>query len=75
MTRALMPLSARQAVKAFPDLTEKVLQEVVRDQFIEGLFDEWVQERLLHEAPETMQDALKLAQLGAARAAQGPLWI
>ena len=40
MTRALIPLSARQAVKAFPDLTEKVLQEVVRDQFIEGLFDE-----------------------------------
>ena len=65
---------ARQAVEAFPDLTEKARQEVVRDQFIEGLFDERVQERLLQEAPETMQDALKLArQLGAARATQRSL--
>ena len=40
-------------------------QEVVRDQFIEGLCDERVQERLLQEASETMEKALKLTcQLG-----------
>ena len=65
---------AQQAVKAFPDLTEKARQEVVRDQFIKGLRDEHVQERLLQEAPETMENALKFArQLGAARAAQRSL--
>ena len=53
-----------QAVRAYPDLTEEAQQEV-RDQFIEGLCDERVQERLLQEAPETMEKALKLAcQLG-----------
>ena len=54
-----------QAVRAYPDLTEEAQQEVVRNQFIEGLCDERVQERLLQEAPETMEKALKLArQLG-----------
>ena len=47
---------------------------VIRDQFIEGLFNECVQECLLQEAPEMMEDALKLArQLDAARAAQRSL--
>ena len=65
---------ARQAVRAYPDLTEEARQEVVRDQFIEGLRDERIQERLLQEAPETMEKALKLArQLGAATAAQKSL--
>ena len=60
-----------QAVRAYPDLTEEARQEVDRDQFIEGLRDECVQECLLQEAPETMEKALKLAhQLGAATAAQ-----
>ena len=64
----------RQAIKAFPDLAEKARLEVIRDQFIEGLHDECIQERLLQEAPETMEKALKLArQLGAAKAAQKSL--
>ena len=59
---------AWQAIKGFPDLTNKAQQEVITDQFIEGLCDEHVQQRLLQEAPE---NALKVArQLGAARAAQ-----
>ena len=59
--------------KAFPDLMEKA-QEVIRDQFIEGLCDEHVQEHLFQEVPETMENSLKFAhQLGATRAAQTSL--
>ena len=55
-------------------MTEGARQEIVRDQFIEGLHDEHIQERLLQEAPETMDNALKLAkQLGTARAEQRSL--
>ena len=65
---------SRLAVKAYPDLIAKTRQEVVRDQFIEGLQDDYIQERLLQEAPEYVEEALKLAkQLGAAKAAQRSL--
>ena len=59
---------SRQAAKAFPDLTDAARLEVVRDQFIERIRNEYIQERLLQEAPEIMEKVAK--QLSAAKAAQ-----
>ena len=65
---------SRLATKAYPELAAKTRLEVVRDQFIEGLRDEYIQERLLQEAPEDVKAALKLAkQLRSAKAAQRSL--
>ena len=65
---------SRLATKAYPELAAKTRLKVVRDQFIEGLRDEYIQERLLQEAPEDVKAALKLAkQLRSAKAAQRSL--
>ena len=65
---------SRLATKAYPELAVKTRLKVVRDQFIEGLRDEYIQERLLQEAPKDVNAALKLAkQLGSAKAAQRSL--
>jgi hypothetical protein len=47
---------SRLATKAYPETR----LEVVRDQFIEGLRDEYIQEWLLQEAPKNVNAALKL---------------
>ena len=65
---------SRLAIKAYPELVAKTRQEVTRDQFIEGLRDEYIQERLLQVAPKDIDAALELAKrLGSAKAAQRSL--
>ena len=64
----------RQGNRALPDLTPKARSEIIRDQFIEGLRDSYIQERLFQECPDTLDEAFKTARkLGAARSAQQSL--
>ena len=64
----------RQGSRALPDIESKARSEIIRDQFIEGIRDSYIQERLLQDAPSTLEEALKTARkLGAARSAQQSL--
>ena len=50
---------SRLATKAYPELAAKTRLEIVCDQFIEGLHDEYIQEQLLQEAPKDVEVASK----------------
>ena len=64
--RALMIM-----LDAFPAETQKVKLQAVWDQFIEGVQNDYIQEKLLHKGPETMEEAVTLARrLNAAKTAQ-----
>ena len=55
-------------------LAPKAHSEIIRDQFIEGIRDNYIQERLLQDGPDTLEEALKMAhKLGAAWCAQQSL--
>ena len=56
---------------AFPAETQKVKQQAVWNQFIEGVQIDYIQEKLLHKGPETLEEAVTLARrLNAAKTAQ-----
>ena len=60
--------------RTLPDLAPKARSEIIRDQFIEGIQDSFIQERPLQDGPDTLEETLKIARkLGAARSAQQSL--
>lgn len=66
----------RQGNRALPDLEPKAHSDDIRDQFIEGIWDSYIQECLLQDGPSTLEEALKMAhKLGAAQSAQQSLRI
>ena len=62
------------ANKAYKQKSKDLRQELIRDQFIQGLRDDYIQERLLQEHPETYAQALMIARtLESARKARKAL--
>ena len=64
----------RQGNRALLHLEPKARSEIIRDQFIEGVRDSYIQERLFQDGPSTLEEVLKTAhKLGAAWSAQQSL--
>lgn len=62
------------ADKAYKGKPKELRQELIRDQFIQGVKDDYIQEKLLQESPRSYADALSMARtLESARRARGTL--